>query len=226
MPASFEAFGKAAEALEQYGDLHGKSFGLESKALPEASGEIKAPSDPCDLHDAGDNKALLENTIGYDDKGKVYRIENDLLPNTSYELNGYQYKTDARGRIVSASGRLRLKEREGRKGIVDSLEVIGKGDERPGDDRGHLIGDRFDGNSGLGNLIPQDAKINQGDYKKLENKLAKDVTAGRVVSVAIVPKYNDSSHRPSHIVFRYTIDGNQFRLIVPNESQPKGVMDK
>ena len=78
----------------------------------------------------------------YDDNGKLYRSGNELMPNNEYEINGYQYKTGENGSIISAEGTLHLKEREGRLPIKDSIEDIGKGDQREGDDRGHLIGDQ------------------------------------------------------------------------------------
>lgn len=76
----------------------------------------------------------------YDDNGKLYRSGNELVPSNEYEINGYQYKTSENGSIISAEGTLHLKEREGRLQIKDSIKDIGKGDEREGDDRGHLIG--------------------------------------------------------------------------------------
>ena len=36
-------------------------------------------------------------TYYYDDTGKLYRVENELVPNTEYEINGYKYTTDEKG---------------------------------------------------------------------------------------------------------------------------------
>lgn len=96
------------------------------------------------------NTEELDNRKKYmDDNGNLYRVENSLIPNNSYELNGYTYTTDAEGRIASVEGVLHMKDREGRLPIRDSIEDIGKGDQKEGDDRGHLIGDQFDGPNGL-----------------------------------------------------------------------------
>lgn len=152
----------------------------------------------------------------YDDNGKLYRVENDLVPNSSYEINGYKYETDDIGRPVSAGGKLHLKEHEGRMPIKDSIENIGKGDQKEGDDRGHLLGDQFDGSGGLENLIPQDANINRNDYKNFENELAKEVKSGNEVRVKIEPVYEGDSRRPSSICVTYCINGEKSVRIFPN----------
>lgn len=152
----------------------------------------------------------------YDDNGKLYRVENDLAPNSEYEINGYKYKTDDCGRIVSAEGVLHMKDREGRLPIKDSIENIGKGDQREGDDRGHLIGDQFDGSNGLENMIPQDANINRNDFKNFENELAKEVKDGKEVYVKIEPVYDGDSRRPVAVVVTYSIDGEESMRFFPN----------
>ncbi len=155
----------------------------------------------------------------YDDNGILYRVGNELKPNNEYEINGYKYKTDDLGRIISAEGKLHLKEREGRQTIKDSIEDIGKGDEKEGDDRGHLIGDQFDGSNGLENMIPQDADINRKDFRKFENELASEVKKGKNVEVQIEPIYEGDSMRPSALVVTYTIDGETNIRIFPNDKE-------
>lgn len=155
-------------------------------------------------------------TYYYDDSGKLYRVENELIPNAKYELNGYEYSTDNKGRIISAEGTLRMKEREGRLPIRDSIEDIGKGDQLENDDRGHLIGDQFDGPNGLENMISQDANINRNDFKNFENELAKEVKEGREVITKIEPVYNNESRRPLAIVVSYSIDDEKYMKIFPN----------
>ena len=155
-------------------------------------------------------------TYYYDDNGKLYRVENDLAPNTEYEINGYKYQTDDKGRIVSAEGTLRMKDRDGRLPIKDSIEDIGKGDQKEGDDRGHLIGDQFDGSNGLENMVPQDANINRNDFKNFENELAKEVKDGKDVKVKIEPIYDGDSRRPDAIVVTYSINGEESVRVFPN----------
>lgn len=155
-------------------------------------------------------------TYYYDDNGKLYRVENDLAPNTEYEINGYKYQTDDKGRIVSAEGTLRMKDRDGRLPIKDSIEDIGKGDQKEGDDRGHLIGDQFDGSNGLENMVPQDANVNRNDFKNFENELAKEVKDGKDVKVKIEPIYDGDSRRPDAIVVTYSINGEESVRVFPN----------
>ena len=155
----------------------------------------------------------------YDDNGKLYRKGNELAQNSEYEINGYKYKTDEKGRIVSAEGTLHLKDREGRLPIRDSLEDIGKGDQHKGDDRGHLIGDQFDGSNGLENMIPQDAEINRNDFKNFEMELADAVREGKMVQVKIEPIYDGDSRRPIAIAVAYNIDGKEDIRIFPNSKE-------
>ena len=154
----------------------------------------------------------------YDDAGKEYRIGNDLLPNNSYEINGYRYGTDDFGRIVSAEGTLHMKDREGRLPIRDSIEDIGKGDQRSTDDRGHLIGDQFDGSNGLENMIPQDAGVNRNDFRNFENDLAVQVKSGSEVYVKIEPVYEGESWRPDSVMVSFEINGVENYREFPNSS--------
>lgn len=151
-----------------------------------------------------------------DDDGNVYRVGNELVPNNEYKINGYEYKTDDKGRIVEAGGKLQVKDHDGYRKIKDSKADVGKGDEKETDDKGHLIGDQFNGSNGLENLVAQDSKINQGDYKNFENQLAQKVNTGSDVRVSIKPEYSGDSHRPDAIVVNYSIDGKQGTRIFPN----------
>ena len=184
--------------------------------------------EPDDSGDKTNKKAELQNphteirdndTYYYDDNGKLYRVGKELTINSEYEINGYKYKTDQKGRIVSAEGTLHLKNRKGRLPIQDSIEDIGKGDQKDGDDRGHLIGDQFDGSNGLENMVPQNADINQKDYRYFENELANEVRNKKEVKVSIEPIYKGDSHRPVAIVVTYSIEGNESVRFFPNEKE-------
>lgn len=157
----------------------------------------------------------------YDDNGNPYRINDDLIPSNKYEINGYKYATDIQGRIDSAEGTLHMKAHEGRLTIKDSIEDIGKGDQKEGDDRGHLIGDQFDGSNGLENMIPQDANINQRDFRYFENELAKCVKEEKEVTIMVEPVYEDDSRRPIAVIVTYSIDGEESVKMFPNETEGK-----
>lgn len=158
-------------------------------------------------------------TYYYDDNGHLYREDKELLTNCEYTKNGYEYKTDKIGRIVSIEGKLHLKEYEGKLPIKDSLSAIGKGYQKEGDDRGHYIGDQFGGSNGLENMFPQDAKINQTVFAKFENQLASEVKNGNEVRVKIEPIYEENSRRPDGIAVIYSINGEQSAQIFPNRKE-------
>lgn len=163
-----------------------------------------------------DDELIYEMDMETDDNGEVYRVGKELLPESQYKLNGYRYETDEQRRIISVEGKLHLKDREERLPIRDSIEDIGKGDQREGDDRGHLIGDQFDGSNGLENMVPQDAGINRIDFKNFENELAREVKEGKDVEIILEPVYDGNSRRPSAIVSTYSIDGEENMRIFPN----------
>lgn len=163
-----------------------------------------------------DSEIDADETYYYDDNGKLYRVGKELAPNSEYEINGYKYRTDGKGRIISAEGILHRKDREGRLTIKDSIDDIGKGDQQEGDDRGHLIGDQFDGTNGLENMIPQDAKINQTDFKSFENELAREMKSGKEVFYKAEPIYEGDSRRPVAVAVTYRIDGKESVRIFPN----------
>ena len=156
-----------------------------------------------------------------DDNGIVYCNNNDLVPNNTYELNGYKYETDENGRPSSVEGKLYLKEKSGYNSIAADISDIGKGNERSTDDRGHLIGNQFNGAGGVGNLVPQDKDLNRagGDYYKLETQLANELKAGKDVWVRIDLDYPGKSFRPYSFMVNYKINGEEFVKVFSNETR-------
>ena len=102
--------------------------------------------------------------------------------------------------------------------MSDSLEIIGKGDQKATDDRGHLIGHQFNGSDSLENLVPQNAGINRGIFKKLEDYLAGLVKRGYSVTANVIPVYSQHSYRPDAIFYFYTVNDCSFTVLFPNES--------
>lgn len=153
-----------------------------------------------------------------DDNGNIFRVGDGLVPNNEYTINGYKYETDSNGRIISAEGKLQVKDHEGRR-EMDSRHTVDKGNYKETDDRGHLIADMFNGSGGLENVVPMDANLNRGDYVKLEKSLAEAVKDGADVRLKVEPKYEGDSARPSEFKVSYTIDGDKEVVVFRNESE-------
>ena len=166
-----------------------------------------------------------------DDNGEIYQItsvdlegkrETNNLPNKNVKLGGYEYKTDEFGRTIVAKGHLQEKNHDGRRKINDSMDDIGKGDQKETDNRGHLIGDQFNGLGDLINLVPQDSTLNseEGEYNKLEHKLKEYIEQGHDVTLQVDVKYdeNDASQRPIGFHMTYSIDGDYYETYFKNQA--------
>ncbi len=141
-----------------------------------------------------------------DDLGQIIMQNNKLLPNLCYHLEGQTYYTDGYGRICKVVfDELKLKPNRPRLDILNSMQEIGKGDALPGDQRGHLIADRFNGNNTLANIVPMTANANQGEVVAIENIWAECLRNGGHVSGTIEISYNGVSFRPDMFTYYYDI---------------------
>lgn len=152
-----------------------------------------------------------------DDNGKVFRIGNELVPNNEYEVNGYKYQTDDKGRIVSASGQLRMRDKNFSRNMENRDNLTDKGYQE-NDQRSHLIGYQFGGSGKLENIVPMDGSLNQGDYEKMENTLAEAVKDNAKVYLKVEPVYENDEKRPSEFRITYSIDGDKTAIVFRNES--------
>ena len=152
-----------------------------------------------------------------DDNGKVFRIGNELVPNNEYEVNGYKYQTDDKGRIVSASGQLRMRNKNFSRNMENRDNLTDKGYQE-NDQRSHLIGYQFGGSGKLENIVPMDGSLNQGDYEKMENTLAEAVKDNAKVYLKVEPVYENDEKRPSEFRITYSIDGDKTAIVFRNES--------
>ena len=153
-----------------------------------------------------------------DDNGNEYREEDLLKPNAEFERNGYRYKTDERGRVVSAEGKLKMRDPDYKRDMED-VRKIDSQEYKDTDDRGHLIGHQFGGSDKLENLVPMDAKLNQGDFAKLENTLADAVKNGADVRLKVEPVYEGDSTRPTEFRVSYSVDGEKDAVIFKNRGE-------
>lgn len=152
----------------------------------------------------------------FDDNGKLYRQGDHLLPNTQYEVNGYSYETDDKSRIVSAEGKLHLRDDDYKRNMESVRGKEGQ-EYRERDEQGHLIGHQFGGSDRLENLVPMDAKLNRVDFVKIEKTLADAVRDKADVRLKVEPVYEKNSTRPSEFKVSYSIDGDRETTVFRNE---------
>lgn len=142
-----------------------------------------------------------------DDNGQTYKKNGEILSNIEYTVNGNTYKTDENGNKISCDSNPEYTE-EGSRNMKEQKESGGK--ERQEDDEGgHIIARILGGVEGEENLVPMRRTINRGDYKRMENEIAKALQEGKKVSIHIDIKYDGDSSRPSKIRAEYTIDGKK-----------------
>lgn len=156
-------------------------------------------------------------TVVTDAVGTVYKVNNELLPNCTYQLGKHIYETDSLGRIVKVTFReLELTKRKSRLPIVDSIQSIARGFQKAGDDSSHLIGDRFDGDNSLSNIVAMKSELNRGAYKAMENEWARAIENGDIVNGTIELVYSGQSFRPDSIEVVYTIGKQLFTMLFEN----------
>lgn len=153
-----------------------------------------------------------------DDNGNEYREEDELKPNAEFERNGYRYKTDERGRVVSAEGKLKMRDPDYKRDM-EKVRTMDSQEYKDTDDMGHVIGHQFGGSDKLENLVPMDAKLNRGDFAKLENTLADAVKNGADVRMKVEPVYEGDSMRPTEFRVSYSVDGERDAVIFKNGSE-------
>lgn len=161
-----------------------------------------------------DDKGRFKIKLKLDDNGKTYSQNGDLVPNNEYRLNGYTYRTDEMGRITQVEGKIQLPQEK-----VDRDNLPEIKDRRETDHKGHLIAHELGGADTEGNLVSMDGKLNQGEYRKMENEIKRNVEEGKDVRVNIEAEYRDDSHRPSSFNMSIDIDGEHTEKVFINESK-------
>lgn len=153
------------------------------------------------------NNTYVLNEVTYktDDNGDVYSIDGKLQPNTTYELNGNVYTTDENGRIISCEAKPVRSPENPRDNEVQ--RQAGGESRRPNDQGGHIVGRDMNGDGGIGNLVAMDSKINQSDYKRMENDIKSALDEGKEVTTKTEMTYSGDSARPDKITVTVTNDG-------------------
>lgn len=145
-----------------------------------------------------------EITTKTDDSGTVYLTDGELEPNITYELNSNTYTTDEQGRIIGCKAHPE-RSPENPRDVKAQLQAGGK-DRRPSDQGGHIVGRDLNGDGGAGNLVAMDSRINQSDYKRMENDIKTALDEGKDVTVTTDISYSGDSKRPDTITVTVTAD--------------------
>ncbi len=138
-------------------------------------------------------------------KGQVTTLTK-LPPKEIIQVGDFAYKTDEKGRVISASGM--LKNIPGQRDPLNQKLAAQMGEL--GDEGGHLIPARFGGPGDLLNHVPQTKNVNRSVVKKIENELGRELGLGKEVKYTIMPHYSSGNTlRPDKFTIRYEIDGVQ-----------------
>lgn len=140
-----------------------------------------------------------------DDNGNIFSTDGKLKPNDTYELNGNIYTTDDKGRIISCEAKPVRSPENPRDN--EAQRQAGGDDRRPDDQGGHIVGRDMNGDGGIGNLVAMDSKINQSDYKRMENDIKTALDEGKEVTTKTEITYSGDSERPDKITVTVTADG-------------------
>lgn len=139
----------------------------------------------------------------------------ELSKNTVYEKEGMRFRTDDRGRVKEAVGRLR--DAPASRNLNNQIKVRKLG--KPGDDAGHLIPARLGGPGDMVNMVPQGVNVNRSVIKSVENRLTTLLKDGHQVDYNIKVNYpHGGGTRPSSFKLEYVVDGkNHFSKIIINK---------
>ena len=155
------------------------------------------------------NNTYVVNEVKYktDDNGNIYSIDKKLKPDTTYKLNGNIYITDENGRIIICYAKPVRSPENPRDN--EAQRQAGGEYRRSNDQGGHIVSRDMNGDGGIGNLVAMDSKINQSDYKRMENDIKSILDEGKEVTTKIKMTYSGDSERPDKITATVTADGKE-----------------
>ena len=171
---------------------------LESMKNDKSVGEII---------DINSNKQIIIENSGI--KGNWNKaLNSELEPNKIYKVDDYSYFTDEAGRVNKVSGELKLETKD--RNVYQQGKSVDLKDGIKGDDQGgHIIARVFNGPGEQINYVPQTAKLNNGEWKSMENSWKKSLSEGKKIEVDIQIIYDSdkSTKRPLGFFVEYKIDG-------------------
>lgn len=203
------------EATDVKQDINNQSSKLEGEGNQEPNYFAK--------REANSFYEFNGNTYETDDNGRTYKKNGIILPNIEYTVNGNVYLTDENGNKISCDSRPKYTE-EGLRNMKEQKES--GGEERLEDDEGgHIIARILGGAEGEENLVPMRRTINRGDYKRMENEIAKALREDKEANIHVDINYDENSSRPSKIDAKYTIDGRMTSCEFDNVEGSTALLD-
>jgi hypothetical protein len=165
------------------------------------------------MFDKGADREVVELNSG---KKRNWNKElNNLKPNTIYRVDDrYDYHTDEYGRVSKVEGTLDHKTMD--RNTYQQCKAGRCGES--GDEGGHLIASIFAGPGEGLNILPMNANLNKGEWKKLENSWANALKEGKKVEVKIEPVYLGDGKRPDGFNVLYKIGKEKSSKVVFNNA--------
>jgi Domain of unknown function (DUF4781)/DNA/RNA non-specific endonuclease len=149
-------------------------------------------------------------------------LNGELAPNTDYVVGRYTYTTDEVGRVVEASGRVRLNRHDRNTHQQGkAAEVSGIKDAVEGDQGGHLFAAMFDGPGEQINYHPMTRELNGsgGDWYNMEQEWRAALEQNRTVDARIRAEFDGDSKRPAAFRVTFWIDGKKHTRFFENPSE-------
>lgn len=183
------------------GGFHGGGGG--SGGGGGASGSWPDPATKSKQAEAPPNQSMLTPPAQVQTSLRV-KPQPKSQPTTLIRKNGYAFTLDASDRTRRAKGELHVSPAP--RSTTNQLRA-GGADRLHLDDGGHFIASRFNGPKDAFNHFAQNRNFNRGAYRTLEETWAKELKAGKHVSVDITASYQGNSRRPYKLFVRWTING-------------------
>jgi hypothetical protein len=147
--------------------------------------------------------------IAYADSTGRSRVLNRPQANTRYYVNNrHAYQTDELRRTTYVKSRIEQEH------LDTSLrncyqQRVAASCGLDDDDGGHLIGTKLGGPGERINLVPQNFRLNRGQWREMEREWAQHAAGGGRVDVEIEVNYAGNSMRPDSFTVRYQLDGGE-----------------
>ena len=146
-----------------------------------------------EIIDINSNKQIIIENSGI--KGNWNKaLNSELEPNKIYKVDDYSYFSDEAGRVNKVSGELKLETKD--RNVCQQGKSVDIKDGIKGDDQGgHIIARIFNGPGEQINYVPKTAKLNNVEWKVMENSWKKSLSEGKMIEVDIQIIYDSDKQQ-------------------------------